>query len=513
MANQLKMAQALAIQALVERGWSYRRIARELGVHRETVARYAREGGWTGSKPAKAPTGDPASRRSTCEPHRELIEGMLDRGLSAQRIWQDLRTEHGVEISYYAVRRFVKRLGQASPLPFRRLECAPGQEAQLDFGRGAPVVGSDGRRRRTWVFRIVLSHSRKGYSEAVFRQTTDDLIRCLENAFDVFGGVPETIVFDNAKSAVTLPEWCDPELNPKIAAFCEHVGTVLLPTKVRTPRHKGKVERGVGYVKSNALKGRTFPTLAAQNEHLRTWEATVADTRIHGTTRRQVRAIFEDVEKQTLRPLPGERFPFFREATRTVHRDGHVEVAKAYYSLPPEYVGRTVWVRWDGRIVRIFDHRMRAVVVHVQLEPGQFSTAPAHLHPHKISAVERGAGDLLQQTRLIGPHTHGWAKAMLDDRGIEGVRVLIGLHGLAKQHESARLEDACEIARGHGAYRLRAIRTLIKRRGPKQDQFDFMDCHPIIRTLGAYTEAARRAIHRDHPRFAGDDDDRVTGAG
>jgi hypothetical protein len=131
----------------------------------------------------------------------------------------------------------------------------------------------------------------------------------------------------------------------------------------------------------------------------------------------------------------------------------------------------------------------------VQLEPGQFSTDPKHLHPHKISAVERGAGDLLHRTQLIGPHTHRWAKAMLDERGIEGVRVLVGLHALAKQHVSAELEDACEIAQSHGAYRLRAIRTLIKRRGPKQDQFEFMDCHPIIRTMGEYTEAARRAIH------------------
>jgi len=114
---------------------------------------------------------------------------MAETGLSAQRIWQDLRTEHEIEVSYYAVQRFVRRLVQSSPLPFRRMECAPGEEAQLDFGRGAPVRTPDGRRRRTWFFRIVLSHSRKGYTEAVFRQTTDDLIRCLENAFDAFGGV------------------------------------------------------------------------------------------------------------------------------------------------------------------------------------------------------------------------------------------------------------------------------------------------------------------------------------
>jgi transposase len=528
MANRLKVAEAVAIRTLVERGWSYRRIARELGVHRETVARHARGADTWGRKPAKAPTGsDPpgaaeradesafgreskpakapigseAPTRSECEPHRELILAKLEQGLSAQRIWQDLRSEHGIEVSYYSVRRFVRLLGHASPLPYRRLECAPGVEAQLDFGRAAPVVGENGRRRRTWFVRIVLSHSRKGYTESVFRQTTDELIRCLENAFDAFGGVPQTLVFDNAKAAVIQPDWYDPELNPKLEAFCQHAGTVLLPTKPRTPRHKGKVESNIDYVKDNALKGRHFASLAAQNEHLARWEATVADTRLHGTTRRQVKQVFEEVERPALKPLPAERFPFFQEATRIVHRDGHVEVAKAYYSLPPEFVGRTVWVRWDARLVRIFDQRLQPIIVHVRLEPGKFGTAPKHLHPHKVSAVERGAGDMLHRTSLIGPQTHGWAKAMLDARGIEGVRVLIGLHALAKQHPSSVLEDACDIAHSHGAYRLRAVRELIKRRGPKQDRFEFLEAHPIIRTLGEYTEAARRAIYQQGAPF------------
>ena len=526
MANQIEMAKDVAIRALLELGWPQRLIARELGVDRETVARRVPGDVGEQSKPAKVPTGSdppgavveadsahrergskPASAatevpagsgpsRSTCEPHRELILALFGRGLSAQRIWQDLRSDHGLDVSYDSVKRFVRRLGRSTPLPFRRLECAPGAEGQFDFGSGAPVIGPGGRRRRTSFLRITLSHSRKGYTEATCRQTTEDLIRCLENAFHEFGGVPETLVFDNAKSAVLLAEWCDPELNPKLAAFLTHYGTVLLPTKPRTPRHNGKAENGVGYVKGNALKGRVFASLAAQNEHPMHWEKTVADTRIHGTTRRQVKQVFEEVERPALRPLPGERFPFFEEATRIVHRDGHVEVAKAYYPVPAEYVGRTVWARWDARVVRIFDQRFRPIAVHVRQEPGRFSTNPQFLHPHKVSAVERGAGDLLHRTRFIGPHTHRWAKVMLDDRGIEGVRVLVGLHAMAKKHASAELEQACEIAYGHGAYRLRALRELIRRGGPKQDQFEFMDSHPIIRTLGEYTEAARRAIHR-----------------
>src|SRR5690606_37533885 len=186
-----------------------------------------------------------------------------------------------------------------------------------------------------------------------FRQTTEDFITCLENSFAEFGGCPETLVIDNLKAAVKHPDWFDPELVPKLAAFCAHYGVAILPTRPYTPRHKGKVESGVKYVKNNALKGRRFESLVEQNAFLLHWERSVADTRIHGTTRRQVGKVFEEVERSALRPLPLERFPFFHEGQRVVNRDGHVEVAKAYYSVPPEYLTRTVWVRWDARLVRI----------------------------------------------------------------------------------------------------------------------------------------------------------------
>jgi len=187
-----------------------------------------------GERPAQnrpsPPTGysGPSSR---CEPFREIIVEGLDRGLSVQRIWQDLRTEHGFEGGYDSVKRFVRRLRDSTPLPFRRMECDPGAEAQVDFGTGAPVTQPNGKRKRPHLFRIVLSHSRKAYSEVVYRQTTEAFIRCLENSFCHFGGVPKMLVVDNLKAAVIKADWFDPDLNPKIQAFAEHYGTVVLPTK------------------------------------------------------------------------------------------------------------------------------------------------------------------------------------------------------------------------------------------------------------------------------------------
>jgi transposase len=434
---------------------------------------------------------------SLCEPWRAIILSKLEGGLTAQRIYQDLVGEHGFTGKYSSVRRFVRHLEHKQPLPFRRMECGPGEEAQVDFGTGAPIQLPNGTRRRTHVFRIVLSHSRKGYSEAVYRQTADEFIGCLENAFAHFRGVPQALVLDNLKAGVLTPDWFDPELNPKLRSFADHYGLALLPTRPRTPRHKGKIESGVGYVKSNALKGRVFTSLEEENRYLLTWETTVADVRIHGTIRRQVGPLFAEVERPALRPLPLERFPFFHEGERKVHRDGHVEVAKAYYSVPPEYLGCTVWVRWDNRLVRIFNRHLEVIIVHVRRAPGQFSTQRAHLAQKKISNVERGAVWLLSQARLIGPESARWAEAMLAARGIEGLRVLQGLLHLADRHPAEALEQACATAFSHLSYRLRTIRQLLKHQAQRQEVFDFVKEHPLIRDLGEYSQFVRQALQKE----------------
>ena len=448
----------------------------------------------TAASPAEGPT--KRGRPSECEPYRATILAMLEQDLSAQRIFQDLVSEHGFTGSYDSVKRFVRQLGPGRSLPVRRMECGPGEEAQVDFGTGAPVVGPDGKRRRTYVFRIVLSHSRKAYSEATYRQTTEDFIRCLENAFWHFGGCPQVLVIDNLRAAVKHPDWFDPELVPKLCSFCQHYGIVILPTKPYMPRHKGKVESGVKYVQNNALKARKFASLAEQNEYLAHWEAAVADTRIHGTTRKHVGQVFLAVERPTLRGLPAERFPCFQEAPRKVGRDGHVEVAKAYYSVPPEYLGHTLWARWDARLVRIFNQRFEQIAVHVRHEQGRFSTNAQHLAREKINGIERGVGYLLEKVGGIGPKTHQWAEAMLHARGIEGTRVLQGVLSLTRRHTSQELENACEKALSHGAFQLRTLRELIARQAPRQTTLAFLDAHPIIRPLDDYAAVVAAALAR-----------------
>jgi hypothetical protein len=154
---------------------------------------------------------------------------------------------------------------------------APGAEAQIDFGTGAWIVDGQGRRRRSHVLRVILSYSRKGYSEALPDQKSEGLLRALENAFRHFGGVPATLVPDNLKAAAIRADWWDPELNPRMEAFARHYGAALVPTRPRTPWHKGKIERGIGYVKGNALHGRRFASLAEENRFLTHWEEQVEE--------------------------------------------------------------------------------------------------------------------------------------------------------------------------------------------------------------------------------------------
>jgi hypothetical protein len=259
----------------------------------------------------------------------------------------------------------------------------------------------------------------------------------------------------------------------------------MLPTRPAMPQHKGKIESGINYSQENALKGRSFTSLAAQNLFLLDWESGVADTRIHGTTRQQVGKVFNEVERSKLLPLPVGLFPVFEEAPRTVHRDGYIELQRAYYSVPPEYVGRQVWVRWESRLIHVFNQRRETIAVHARAEPGKFTTDPNHLHSPCRRLVQQSLDHLLDRARLIGVHTGSWAEAMAKQRGPISTRVLHGLLSLAQKHHVKALESAAQKALHHGVWRLRDLRTLLEQAGP-EPQLDFLETHPLIRSLDTY---------------------------
>jgi transposase len=505
MTNVLKVSHQTTIYSLTDRGWSRRRIARELGIDRETVGRYLQlrakpaisipgSEPAVSAEPAISIPGKTAGRQSHCEPLTGVIQAKIELGLSAQRIYQDLVQEHGFTDSYQSVQRFVRALKQREPERVWRIECAPGEEAQIDFGLGATLYDSpQSKGRRTWVFRVILSYSRKGYCEAVTRQDTETFLRCLENALRSFGGVPLMLNVDNLKAAVLKADWFDPEINPKLADFCRHYGTHVVPCRPFTPQHKGKVERGVAYVRSNALKGRRFGSLSEENLHLAHWESATADKRIHGTTRKQVGALFEE-ERAHLLPLPASLFPCYQEARRSVHRDSYVEVERAYYEAPPELIGRQVWVRWDSRCVRILNERAEQVAMHTRIEAGKFSRV---LGARGQSApVQASCRYWVSRAAVLGDQCGQWAQAAIDARGPEALRSLMALCGLIQKHSALALNASCAKALKTGTHRLKDLKRILGN-GPEQSHFGFAQSHPLIRDLSTYSDFLHQ--HTTHP--------------
>lgn len=483
MANLLKMEQQQAIIGLKAQGWSDRRIARELGINRRTVRRYAL------SKCANPQTGK-KGRTSKCEEHREWIRQNYEAGLSVERLHQDLVREHGFEGSYHSVFRFVQQLEADTTKRVHRMECEPAEEAQIDYGTAYLLRSPSGRLKKAHLLLVTLSHSRKPYVEATLRQTTENFIRSLENAFRHFGGVPRRLCPDNLAAAVKKADWYEPELNPKLRSFAEHYGTLVMPARPYQPTDKGKVEAGIKYVKDNALKGKNFDSLTALNEHLRWWTANVADLRIHGTTKRQVQAHFLESEKPALKPLPASLFPSFEEGRRSVHRDSYVEVKGAYYEVPPQYIGKRVWTRWDARMVRIFDHKMQPVASHTRIEPGNFSRVlgVGGCHESVVQSVRYYRNRVI----AMGEHCLHWADAVIAKDQDTAMRRLQGLLKLQDKHTRAQLNEAARKALIHGHYTLKDLRRWLTH-PQEQETFAFLGEHELIRNPQTYDKIASTA--------------------
>src|SRR6266404_8264759 len=310
-------------------------VSTDSGLTRAAEPRPTATPDFLGSAPPPPPRAGRAPSASACEPYRDVIERALERGRDAAAIYRDLVDQLGFSAKYASVRRFVVKLrGAVGPAARAVIVTAPGEEGQVDYGTG-PMVRDPktGKYRRTRLFTLTLGHSRKCVRLLTFSSSSAIWAQLHEEAFRRLGGAPRTIVLDNLKEGVLHPDLYDPALNPLYRDVLRHYGVVALPCRVRDPDRKGKVESGIGHGQ-RALKGLRFETLDAAQHYLDHWESHWADTRIHGTTKRQVAAMFAE-ERPHLLPLPMEPFRYYRFGKRVVHLDGHVEVESAYYSVPP----------------------------------------------------------------------------------------------------------------------------------------------------------------------------------
>ncbi len=478
-----------------------RRIARDLDLSRNTVAYYRRwargHGLLTGELPDAAQLAAllqapeearPPQEQSAVAPFREQVLAWRQQGVEGQAIYQLLVEQHGFMGSYSAVKRFLRRV---DPPPVRatvRMEVAPGEEAQVDFGFAGLLFDPDlGRLRRAWAFVMILSCSRHEYVEFVFDQEVATWCRCHRAAFEFFGGVPRRLVPDNLKAAIVRAALYDPEVQRVYRELAEHYGFLIAPCRPRTPEHKGKVEQGgVHYVKRNCLAGRAFRDVHDANGHALRWCLETAGRRLHGTIKQQPLVVFEQVERAALLPLPLTPWEPVTWKQAKLHPDCHVVFQGAYYSAPHRLLGQRLWVRATTTQVQLF-HEHALVATHLVARPGQRRTLHAHLPPDKVHFLLQTPGWCQQKAAEIGPTCAMFVAALLGDRPLDRLRGAQGVLRLGQRYGAPRLEAACARAVAVGEYRYATVKTILAAGLDRQPLLDL---------------AARRAPVTPAPRHA-----------
>jgi transposase len=409
-------------------------------------------------------------------------------------IWQDLVDCHGFSASYQSVQRFVRKL-QISVSPEARavIETAPGEEGQVDYGSGPMVRDSQtGKYRRTRLFVFTLGYSRKCVRLLVFRSSVRIWAELHEKAFRRLGGVTRVVVLDNLREGVLTPDIYDPTLNPLYRDVLQHYGAVALPCRTGDPDRKGKVESGVGHAKKTPLKGLRFESLEEAQAHLDRWEERWADTRIHGTTKRQVAAMFAE-ERPNLLPVPVEPFRYYQYGERTVHLDGCVEVEAAYYSAPPGWIGRRVQVQWNASHIRLIDPRTGQLLrEHLRQERGRHRIQDEDRPPRTPLSMQQ----LLRRAEIAGAHIGALCLAMHGNQGQLAVRRILGVLALAKKYGIASTDEACALALETGTCEYRFVRRYLERN--PQLPLSLRQVDPLIRQLTLYRDLIEKRTRQEN---------------
>jgi transposase len=432
---------------------------------------------------------------SACEPYRESIELELSRDRNAMAIWQDLVDGQGFAASYQSVKRFIRKLS-GSPTPEARvvIQTAPGEEAQVDYGSG-PMVRDpqSGKYRRTRLFVMTLGYSRKSVRLLVFRSSARIWAELHEKAFRRLGGATRIVVLDNLREGVLAPDLYDPSLNPLYRDVLKHYGSVAMPCRVQDPDRKGKVESGVGHAKKTPLKGLRFESLEEAQTYLDRWEERWADTRIHGTTKRQVAAMFAE-EHPALLLLPFEPFRYYQHGERTVHLDGCVEVEAAYYGAPPGWIGRRIQVQWNALVVRLLDPRSGQLLrEHLRQSRGGHRI----LDQDRSRRTPAGTQQLLHRAEKAGPQVGALCQAMHQRHGEIAVRRILGVLALAKKYGVAATDDACAAALEVGVCEYRFVRRYLERN--PQLPLTLRQVDPLIRQLTLYRDIIENRSQENQP--------------
>lgn len=464
-------------------GDSIRRMARATGMDRKTISNYLRLAaihGFTADTTDgqlnevalavfRAVHGsgnrDEPGAAAPLIPHRDLIVGWLEKdGLTLTKAHIKLQ-RMGVAVTYSALYRYARaEFGFGGPaVTVRMAETAPGEVAQVDFGELGLVYDPEaGRRRKLHALVVTLVHSRHQYVYLTHRQDLEALIGGIEEAWEFFGGVARRLILDNMKVAVVKADRYEPVFNRTFQEYSEHRGFIIDPAPVRHPEAKGCVENQIKYVQKNFFAGEEFTDRDhAQREAIR-WCRTVAGLRIHGTTRKRPLVVFEQDELKALLPLSPERFDVPVFADCTVHRDHHIQFQKAIYSLPTQYIGKTVFVRGDSALVRIY-YQQQLIRTHPKKKPGERSTIYEDYPQEKSAYAMRDVNYYIRTAREKGEQQGAFmAELLAGDVPWAFLRQAQSLLRLNDKYGSARVDAACARALNFGLMNVKRVEGIIR---------------------------------------------------
>ena len=466
---------------------SERSISRDLGLSRQTVHKYKLKASLEGyldqyrEFPGReeltrefGPAPQPPRVPSSVEGHREVVERYIQQGLEITAIFQRLREDYGYQGSYSSVRRFVHHIHPEEKEAYVRVHTEPGEELQVDFGGIGQIYDPKaGKMRKGYVFVATLGYSRHQYAEIVCDQKVNTWLGLHQRALAFFGGVPRRVVLDNLKAAVVKALVLDPILGEAYRKLAQHYHFLISPNRPATPRHKGKVENGVGYVKRNFFAGQEFVDLERANLRLKAWVMDTAGVREHGTTHQAPLKLFREVEQAALQALPTEPFDLHAILMAKVHSDCHIVVDGSFYSVPYTLVGQEVEVHVHERVVDIYVQHELVRTHRRTTQKGQWRTEMEDYPPSKAQYLLKTPEFCLKLAEQVGPHTHQVVECLLADRPLDRLRSVQAILALAESVGEKRLEAACRRALYYGDPHYRCIKGILNAaldRDPLPDQ-------------------------------------------
>ena len=446
-------------------GESARKIALATHINRKTVARYVQAATDILKAPDTALTDElilaikervqgrsiagPSDATGELTKHRSRIDAWLHdpkQPLRLTRIHELLQRDN-VQASYTTLRRFAR-----SEFGFGETLCTvlmddpePAQEAQIDFGLMGEAM-FEGTVHKLYALIVTLAHSRYSFVWPSLTQTTKDVIEGLEAAWRFFGGICQRIIPDNMTAVVVDPDPHKPVIGRAFREYAQRREFFVDPARVASPQDKARVENQVPYVRERWFSGETFVSLASCREAAKAWCENVAGLRIHGTTRKRPREVYEAVERPLMKPAPTELYEVARWTSAKVQRDHHFQVDKALYSVPTEHIGKDIEVRIGACTVLAYVGD-RVVASHPRMAAGERSTVVEHYPKNKRRYAARSTSGLLDDALAHGRHVRAFAERLLEGPyAWTKMRQVTSLLSLCTRYGSARVDRACESA-------------------------------------------------------------------